>query len=57
MKRIFVVGIAGWLALGIGSAPSFAEEGEAAGDPAEQVQARPRDRLRILNIPSEKKPH
>jgi len=26
-------------------------------NPAEQVQARPRDRLRILNIPSEKKPH
>ena len=26
-------------------------------NPAEQVQARPRGRLRILNIPSEKKPH
>jgi NADH-quinone oxidoreductase subunit J len=26
-------------------------------NPAEQVQVRPRDRLRILNIPSEKKPH
>ena len=26
-------------------------------NPAEQVQVRPRDRLRILNLPSEKKPH
>ncbi len=26
-------------------------------NPAEQVKVRPRDRLRILNLPSEKKPH
>ncbi len=26
-------------------------------NPGEQVKARPRDRLRVLNIPSEKKPH
>ncbi|MEO5618710.1 MAG: porin [Candidatus Eisenbacteria bacterium] len=39
MKRIFAVGIAGWIALACVSAPSYAQESAVSQDPAEQIEA------------------
>lgn len=39
MKRILAVGMAGWLAIGLCGDVAFAQEGETAADPAEQLQA------------------